>query len=617
MGITDIPKKKIKTGTHLNILYGVNESCSKSTVPMRSPSKDVKIDHKNMHLLAPDARLKLTIISLSGIHVRAHEPQYANCTNNLQEQRRSAQNFAITASVSFTGSCNPADMHVVSSGLCSATGRLFVESRPICVPNGMTDGLIAQWDDSPKPSYFHHQGSLYSTDTTIFGKQSGSILACPSAKPHLFVDLKDNEQEDLRMIHSNLGLTQDLTSLSSLSYGPDMDETDVSTHPSLRSNGTRAADLEVIREAASSPDFISNQTLPRDNTGTSDSQTGIEQRRESPEPSTPKHNMGGTDFNCAIINTPSETIETSSVPEILEMHVALHINQVPTHNPAEGEYEYENENENAVKSSCVPTDEGNGAIAHLVLFPDILNEDVEQRGSGNGGKSGTSRIFELPVRKRFSPMMRSSSSISGLTRGGDTEFSGRSRRGKRSVHDPEAFVDLGEDATIRVKLELCTEQDVDTLDRTDSFHVDCAVKSAIGQSLEGDHKEHDNDKDKVQNHTVHEEGVGNTAEESLEGQITTISALEDDDDSPNELSVQISKKLDEAKECLNEMMTQKSSKVICAPGIDLDCTPGLDLEGLLKALSGMMQCGGNAAAFKVRGAASMDSTIFTSGSINL
>ena len=568
-------------------------------------AKTAKIlDPKRTHLLAPDAKLKLTILSLSGIHVQATE-HYQSNEKYRREQRRNAQNFAITASVSFTGSCDPADMRVVSSGLCTATGRLFVESRAICVPNGMTDGLIAFWDDSPSPK-LSQQGSLYSTDTIIFGKQRGTIPACPSVEPHLFMSLSDdNEQEDIHMVDSNMGLTQQSTAVSSLSCGPDIDDIDIS-YRSYHESPTRATDLEVIKEM---PTFA-DQSIPKNNAvaiavsederiegSTSQrqvsqgSQVSLLTRQGS------SNSMGRGDF--AIVNTPSGVIDNASVPEILEIHVALHINQVPSLDPIEGEPECENEN--AVQSSCVATDEGGGAIAHIVLFPDILNEDVEQRGSDDGGTSGASRIFELPVRKRYPTLITSTSSISGLTRGGDTASNG-SRHRRRCLNDPEAYVDLAEDAMIRVKLELCTEEDIEKLENAGSLKDECAPD----QNISGDMEKHDKE------NIIQQEGLRNVLEESLEGQIENLSALEGDDDSPKGLSAVISNKFEGAKGRLNDLMTQDDPgpRVVCG-------SPGSNIDAILNALSGLiMNCSDNGIE-GLGGAASMDSTIFTSRSINL
>ena len=596
---------EMETSPYMQTSCPVGGECSKPLGRVLPSAKTGKIlDPKRTHLLAPDAKLKLTILSLSGIHVQATE-HYQSNEKYRREQRRNAQNFAITASVSFTGSCDPADMRVVSSGLCTATGRLFVESRAICVPNGMTDGLIAFWDDSPSPK-LSQQGSLYSTDTIIFGKQRGTIPACPSVEPHLFMSLSDdNEQEDIHMVDSNMGLTQQSTAVSSLSCGPDIDDIDIS-YRSYHESPTRATDLEVIKEM---PTFA-DQSIPKNNAvaiavsederiegSTSQrqvsqgSQVSLLTRQGS------SNSMGRGDF--AIVNTPSGVIDNASVPEILEIHVALHINQVPSLDPIEGEPECENEN--AVQSSCVATDEGGGAIAHIVLFPDILNEDVEQRGSDDGGTSGASRIFELPVRKRYPTLITSTSSISGLTRGGDTASNG-SRHRRRCLNDPEAYVDLAEDAMIRVKLELCTEEDIEKLENAGSLKDECAPD----QNIYGDMEKHDKE------NIIQQEGLRNVLEESLEGQIENLSALEGDDDSPKGLSAVISNKVEGAKGRLNDLMTQDDPgpRVVCG-------SPGSNIDAILNALSGLiMNCSDNGIE-GLGGAASMDSTIFTSRSINL
>jgi hypothetical protein len=595
----------METSPYMQTSCPVGGECSKPLGRVLPSAKTGKIlDPKRTHLLAPDAKLKLTILSLSGIHVQATE-HYQSNEKYRREQRRNAQNFAITASVSFTGSCDPADMRVVSSGLCTATGRLFVESRAICVPNGMTDGLIAFWDDSPSPK-LSQQGSLYSTDTIIFGKQRGTIPACPSVEPHLFMSLSDdNEQEDIHMVDSNMGLTQQSTAVSSLSCGPDIDDIDIS-YRSYHESPTRATDLEVIKEMPS----FADQSIPKNNAvaiavsederiegSTSQrqvsqgSQVSLLTRQGS------SNSMGRGDF--AIVNTPSGVIDNASVPEILEIHVALHINQVPSLDPIEGEPECENEN--AVQSSCVATDEGGGAIAHIVLFPDILNEDVEQRGSDDGGTSGASRIFELPVRKRYPTLITSTSSISGLTRGGDTASNG-SRHRRRCLNDPEAYVDLAEDAMIRVKLELCTEEDIEKLENAGSLKDECAPD----QNIYGDMEKHDKE------NIIQQEGLRNVLEESLEGQIENLSALEGDDDSPKGLSAVISNKFEGAKGRLNDLMTQDDPgpRVVCG-------SPGSNIDAILNALSGLiMNCSDNGIE-GLGGAASMDSTIFTSRSINL
>ena len=118
--------------------------------------------------------------------------------------------------------------------------------------------------------------------------------------------------------------------------------------------------------------------------------------------------------------------------------------------------------------------------------------------------------------------------------------------------------------------------------------------------------------EKDKENIIQQEGLRNVLEESLEGQIENLSALEGDDDSPKGLSAVISNKVEGAKGRLNDLMTQDDPgpRVVCG-------SPGSNIDAILNALSGLiMNCSDNGIE-GLGGAASMDSTIFTSRSINL
>jgi len=57
----------------------------------------------------------------------------ANSPRNRQKQQQQNErgNLSLSAAVSFSGSCPPEHMHVLSPSLCSRTGRMVVESDPI------------------------------------------------------------------------------------------------------------------------------------------------------------------------------------------------------------------------------------------------------------------------------------------------------------------------------------------------------------------------------------------------------------------------------------------------------------------------------------------------------
>ena len=544
-----------------------------------SPAKQAETKKKPVHLFDRDTRLKMTVLSLSGIHVTASDHHYSS---RNQVKMNSAQNFAITASVSFTGSCDPTDMHVVSSGLDSYSGRLFVESRPITVPNGMTDNLIAIWDDS---QLSHNHGSIYSNDAIVFGKTRGTIQANPYVKPHLFVNLKDSQEEckqDLQMIQSRVGHTEE-TAVSSLSPELELDDMEASTSfPSLQpiaTNTTLRRNLSMIRENNS------NRNLSPCN----------ESASPPPPPNSTPYTEPKKEFDFAIVNTPSAYNEAAPVPEILEMHITLHINQVPTLNATDGHIE--NEDISSVKSSCVASAEGGGAVSHLVLFPDILNENND---SDELIEPGSSKILELPVRKRMLPLVKGSSTVSGLT---DNHSSSSSVRG-RFYNEPEAYVDLGQDAKIRVKLEVCTEEDIEKMQDEDC-QVELYKTDTTDLSLV-------NDDDNDARLNPNDENLN--TDNSLEGQVNgdNVSDLEDDEEDSPEVLAAAKQALNGQKGKLSVMnKTEKTedSKLLCN---------GLNFESVLKSFTGMiMHCGEDGIELGLGAGGSMGSTIYTSGSMKL
>lgn len=592
--------------------------------------KDDETIKKPKSLLDPEARLKLTILSLSGIKVqtnalrrkrRNQNSPYPSTDESSPLKTISTKSFAITASVSFTGSCDPEDMLVVSSGLCSTTGKLTVESKPVVVPNGMTDGLIAIWEDSPKTTYYQHHGSIYSTENILFGKTQGSITACPYSRPHLFVNLRDNclfehTSNDLIMLGSNMGRTHDSTALSSLSFGPEMDETEISSCPSAHSHLTRFMELEKIQESSTLPDPNSNNTLPiRNNTRSMYQSPNCKSSITSLRPSPTSESFQVDDYNfSAVINTPSQTmLESSPVPEILEMQISLGIHEVPLLNQSPTEPGYNISD--SIQSSCVSSPDGGGAVAHLVLFPDILGGRDKSHTECHGYEedeycnSEQFRILEIPVRKRVVPFLRSSSSVSGLTSRGDTSGSGS--RNKRFAKEPEAYVDLDENAVIRVKIELCREDDIQSLQKEasclgDDFQ-DCTNTSYT--SDERDPMQESAIYNKMQEHVIdyYAHSPQNTGSFIGEGQMDDTSYLHKYD----KKEAQTTNQQSSSKENLDQIKATSLSN-------GLPCTPRFDFTTLMEAFSGMlMNCSDDVRGFQGGDAASMDSTIYTIGSINI
>ena len=235
-------------------------------------------------------------------------------------------------------------------------------------------------------------------------------------------------------------------------------------------------------------------------------------------------------------------------------------------------------------------------MAHLILFPDILNE-IDGKGELNGAG-------ELPVRKRPVPLSGNSSSVSGLTSSGANMSIGSNSHHKRFSPDPDAYVDLEENAFVRVKLEYCSEGERRSLHQSeqkdDGSTLVLVANKVNGKAIPASPYDLVKDAGDLVDQT-----------DSLIGQVANISShgfdqsLKDDPhQSPN---------LEDAKENLNKLNNERTSaaEVICAVGLDLD--------GLLKSFQGMIgYCGDDAGVYQgLGGAASMDSTIYTHRSINI
>ena len=194
-------------------------------------------------------------------------------------------------------------------------------------------------------------------------------------------------------------------------------------------------------------------------------------------------------FNQTIVNTPSQALMETTIPEILEFNIALRIQQIPSASGRDEIRYFECDN---VKSSCSPDSSGGGAIAHLVLFPEVLN-GMTQLSNGNIG-----RILELPVRRKNLSLYRSSaSSVSGLTTHCQSTVSGHYDSQRFNGNEPDVLIDLEDDAIIRIKIEECTVEDVKALENEQKLVMNStdAIEISLMDELED---EDDNDKNQHQ-----------------------------------------------------------------------------------------------------------------------
>lgn len=384
--------------------------------------------------VSSDSQLKITILSLSGVHVACRRDGKSDIAAQYDDE------FSITASVSFMGSCDPDDLRVVSSGLCSTSGRLCVESRPIIVPHGMTDNLVAVWDDCPTTAMLPSDSSFSSMH---HGLKRGKIPGGNMANPHLYIKLKDNEESNMAMKSAN---GESSTERPNPESTKSMTATDISATPTVAETeiSSTVSRVDALHHGEIEVEQVLDETRHQSNTARID--TRSQSSPHSPvvlfEVHKGKHlkeelhgdrSHQGIDSNEALVNTPSIN-ECSDVPEILQMQIALHVNVLPS-----DECEYDDTNQ-FVRSACQPSVDDGGAVAHLVLFPDILDFDTESLQKQLADEGQCMREMELPVRKRRTP--KSSRSCEE-----QDHFNGY------------AWVDLDETAMIRVRLERCSSDE--------------------------------------------------------------------------------------------------------------------------------------------------------------
>ena len=533
-------------------------SCPSSNVSQKLNSvndlKSMAVDDKqNCHASAYETstqhesdrirRLKITVLSLSGISVRPFD-----CSSQTKSHFPN-KTFSISASVSFSGSCDPNDMRVASSNLCSATGLLSVESKPVIVPDGMSDRLVAVWDESIPSNVSHDLGGLSAIDSVLIGKQKGAISAIPKASPHLYVVIR----EEIPDSYSNREATAGSTAMSTHSVEScsedSSDEKQPSEHGESSTNDFNVCSTpEIELKGGNALGAIGNDN---------DVQMSSSQ-----------------ELTFTILNTPS-TDKKTPVPEILEMKISLLANQISTHSFDDGD-----EDSNFVTSVYSPSAEGNEAVAHLVLFPDILDDPLTN-------KSSDGRIIQIPVRKSIHPISKSLESRSSTKLLGDKDATWR-----RFLGDPKVSIDLDESSMLWIKVERCSEQDEKMFNARNLTEMandpplinikepDCPqqFETALSPATATNHLPTSNDS-----------MVGQGDDASISSNIGTANPKQ------------------------NTPVAKASLKKDNSPSFL--CSPSFALDGLLRSFNGMMMhCGDDVRAFQMDDA-SMDSTIGSNGTL--
>lgn len=507
--------------------------------------------------------LKLTILNLSGIVIRSQNIESDRCilptlsshvisssrpeTNYNGKQRRTSNNFIenktlvqtplssgfnqnlhISASVTFTGSCSPMNMRVVSSSLCSTTGRLAVESLPVVIPDGMEDGLVAVWNNTSPLDQNDSTGQVIPS----FDRSKGRIMAEPDSKPHLFLTFPEHKEltrevnkfgnfsdENTNVMNDrkcllNLKPINNISKISSVNLFTTINagngSKDSINSKKMYYNGgvfTGMTQLPILRPKVNKPlpmtCSVSCKLSDLSELGETDvssirdeiSKKNMSSRLEfrtsgsSYHPCSQNFTSGTENGDCVINNLVSnakvilpknkdhnalnslsmnKNNVTRSLPEVVELHVSLQVK--PTTSLLTDVCSFDEIVH--VQSACAATVEGGGAVAHLILFPEdrFLDSTVCKDDEHENG-----RLLELPIRKRIVPLesrinISSTHNQTIYDNVNSDPLEHRSFGGFQSFgkNVPTLWVDLEEDAIIRVKLERCTE-----IDRMEGLGCDC------------------------------------------------------------------------------------------------------------------------------------------------
>mmetsp|Transcript_14648 Transcript_14648/g.20903 ORF Transcript_14648/g.20903 Transcript_14648/m.20903 type:complete len:754 (+) Transcript_14648:289-2550(+) len=364
-------------------------------------------------------------------------------------------------------------------------------------------------------------------------------------------------------------------------------------------------------------------------------------------------------------------LSTTPLPEIIEMQVSLEATTLLS--PRNGV-----DPSSFVYSSCPATAEGGGAVAHVMLFPDdelfqeiiddMSNPDtssnIMQTPSHDGKERSTmhadayncvideedgGRILELPVRK-ITPLQNlvSSSSLVSASTGlgmrptpsivsssgvGINRYNLRCNNNRKRT--PYVWVDLDEDAILRVKIQPFTKEDEDKeLQRQrEAMNLMSLVASQSFSSYEIDDNSdlsEDEDEEKEQNKSDTKDE--NITIDYLRGEFNMLSrqrekdllevnpnkrynASDDDTDKPH-VQDDLSTSAEDTEEHLSRLSDKHKSE-----GLNIShraphpkspfCAPGTNIVGIFNIISQMMtHCAEDVVTYDL-GNRSMGSTIFS------
>ena len=391
-----------------------------------------------------------------GLNVGGNNPTASGDMQQSEIHPDQRGNLSLSAAVSFTGSCPPQHMHVLSPSLCSKTGRMIVESDPVLrhgedvadhsihsathEPDGtIAHILVAKWD-----------GADAAEDFPTADGQRNDISDSETAATNGAASTESSKSEHWRRRRESTFRRKGSSTVSQPHMTLNLEHRSTTDSGSAKVYST-AASNSIRRNSVSPP-----QLPPAHSTRVKREQRSQQQEEERGEEADEVDTLEGKDENDVNVfrttdgdslplvlrgipspppsptngsRPPSPILNDSAVstkpappvsnnlPDIIELNVELLVGRDLASNVDGYSGGVLQAHENA--GSIQPI----GGIAHLKLFPKDMPPDC------------SSSILELPVRKRSHPSTAHNRALAEVSNG-------------------HPVVELGDSALLRVRIEI-------------------------------------------------------------------------------------------------------------------------------------------------------------------
>ena len=420
-----------------------------------------------------------------GLGLNGGSSNNPTASGNMQQseiQPDQRANLSLSAAVSFTGSCPPQHMHVLSPSLCSKTGRMIVESDPVLrhgedvadhsihsathEPDGtIAHVLVAKWDGegaaedsivdgqrndiASSDSETAATGGAVSTESSksehwrrrresTFRRKGSSAVS----QPHMTVNLEHRPTIDsgaAKVYSATTSSNPAGNSMSPLQLPPVHGacvEGEEGLQRQEKERGEECDDADTLegREGKSDANVFRTEdggSLPL-----------VLRGIPSPPPSPTKGSRPTSPImdNPTVYARPAPPV-SNNLPDIIELNVELLVGRDLASNVDGDSGGVLQPLDNAVPVQPI------GGIAHLKLFP----KDMPPSG-------GSSSVLELPVRK--------SSQQNTARKRALAEVSSNNRH---------PLVELGDNALLRVRIEIDSPK-LDMASRDDDANGGSAIQ---------------------------------------------------------------------------------------------------------------------------------------------